>query len=187
MGLKNKSMYAILGILSISPGTGYDIKKYCDTVLSNFWNENFGHIYPTLRKLLSDGRIEVVSHARAENKITYRITEQGRRELHAWLAQDSEQQPIRSEFLLKLLFSSDQPRDDVIATLEKHKAEHNARIGTYRAMQRAVVQGIPQVSKERAVFLNAVLRRGVLSSEAVMQWCDETIEALKSADNPSLV
>ena len=45
--IKNKSRFAILGILNIQPSSGYDIKKYCDTVISGIWNENFGHIYPT--------------------------------------------------------------------------------------------------------------------------------------------
>ncbi|MDF2869325.1 MAG: hypothetical protein K0R05_900 [Anaerocolumna sp.] len=58
MAIKNKTRYAILGILSIHSGTGYDIKKYCDTVISNFWNENFGHIYPVLNQLLSEGLIQ---------------------------------------------------------------------------------------------------------------------------------
>lgn len=52
MALKNRSVYAILGILSVSPNTGYGIKKYCDTILKNFWNENFGHVYPTLKKMV---------------------------------------------------------------------------------------------------------------------------------------
>lgn len=72
--MKNKSMYAILGILSLSPGTGYDIKKYCDTVLSGFWNENFGRIYPTLKKMSDDALIEMLPCKENENKILYRIT-----------------------------------------------------------------------------------------------------------------
>ena len=61
MALKNRSMYAILGIMNLAPSTGYDIKRYCDKVLSGFWNENFGHIFPTLNCMLGYGMIDVVS------------------------------------------------------------------------------------------------------------------------------
>lgn len=178
MALKNRSMYAILGILSLSPSTGYDIKKYSDSVLASFWNENFGHIYPTLKTMLGEGMIEIVDRAASTKKIRYGITEKGRREFGVWLAEDTEQQPIRSEFLLKLLFSSSQPRESVVATLQAHRARHTAQIAAYQGMQSKLAQGIPEVSRERSVFLNAVLRRGILSSEAVVQWCDETIAEL---------
>jgi DNA-binding PadR family transcriptional regulator len=46
-----KSKYAILGMLSIAPMSGYDIKKQVETSISNFWSESYGQIYPALRNL----------------------------------------------------------------------------------------------------------------------------------------
>src|SRR5574344_1554542 len=112
MSLKNRSMYSILGILSSSPATGYDIKKYSDTVLSGFWNENFGHIYPTLKKLLQDGLIGIDSEKTEEKKVRYHITKKGKSALDEWLSEETLQPPIRSEFMLKLLFSSSRPKEN---------------------------------------------------------------------------
>lgn len=179
MALKNKSMYAILGILNLSPSTGYDIKKYSDKVLSGFWNENFGHIYPTLKKMLEDGMIEVVFREENEKKVRYGITEKGKQELETWLLEETMQQPVRSEFMLKLLFSSSQPRENVIGMLEKYKEMHDKNIEKYQEMQKKLDQGIQEISKERVCFVRAVLRRGIISSEAVIRWCDETIEELQ--------
>lgn len=179
MALKNKSMYAILGILNLSPSTGYDIKKYSDKVLSGFWNENFGHIYPTLKMLLRDGMIEIVDKEKDEKKILYNITERGKQELNAWLLEDTTQQPVRSEFMLKLLFSSDAPRKNVIRMLEDYKKIHEKNIERYLAMQKDLEQGIKEISKERACFLKAIIRKGIISSEAAVQWCDETIEVFQ--------
>ncbi len=36
--------------IPMKPGSGYDIKKFCDKAISYFWNENFGHIYPVLKQ-----------------------------------------------------------------------------------------------------------------------------------------
>ena len=179
MALKNKSIYAILGILNLSPSSGYDIKKYCDKVLSGFWNENFGHIYPTLKMMLEDGMIEVVSREKNEKKIKYGITEKGKQELEAWLLEETTPQPMRSEFLLKLLFSSSQPREKVIHMLENYKKLHEKNLDKYLGMLKDLEQGNQDISKERVCFVKAVLRRGIISNEAVIRWCDETIEELQ--------
>lgn len=179
MGLKNKSMYAILGILNISPSTGYDIKKYSDKVLSGFWNENFGHIYPTLKMMLKDGMIEIVFREKNEKKVRYGITEKGKQELETWLLEETMQQPIRSEFMLKLLFSSSQPRENVIRMLENYKELHEKNLEKYLGMQKDLEQGIQEISKERVRFIKAVIRKGIISSEAVTHWCDETIDELQ--------
>ncbi|MYF92724.1 MAG: PadR family transcriptional regulator, partial [Gemmatimonadetes bacterium] len=51
----NKSKYAIMGMLSIRPMSGYDMKKLIAQSISYFWNESFGQIYPTLKKLVEEG------------------------------------------------------------------------------------------------------------------------------------
>jgi len=183
MAIRNRSVYAILGILNLAPSTGYEIKRYSDKVLSGFWNENFGHIYPTLRKMLDDGWIETVTEEENQNRIRYGITGKGKQELAAWLSEETVQQPVRSEFMLKFMFSSSQPSESVIRMLEHYKKTHEEHISQYRGMQQDLVQGL-NISKERAVFINAVLRRGILSGEASIRWCDETIEEVQHLHAP---
>lgn len=177
MALKSRSTYAILGLLNLSPSTGYDIKKYCDTVLDGFWHENYGNLYPTLKKMLDEGTIKIVCGASGEKKIVYGITEKGKSELNVWLNEDTQPQPVRSEFMLKLLFSSSLPKERVLAMLEKRKSEQANKLSLYKSMQRSLAQGLPAVTQERAIVLNAVLHSGILACEAALQWCDETIEA----------
>ena len=49
-----KSKYAILGMLSIEPMSGYDIKKEIEESISNFWTESYGQIYPVLKSLVAE-------------------------------------------------------------------------------------------------------------------------------------
>ena len=181
MGLKNKSMYAILGVLNLSPSSGYDIKKYSDKVLSGFWNENFGHIYPTLKRMLEDGMIEINSKEDNEKKIRYEITQKGKQELETWLLEDTVQQPMRSEFMLKLFFSSNQPKENVIQAIENYKNLHKKNMEKYIEMQKDLEKGIKEIAEERICFYKAVLRKGILSSKATVQWCDETIIDLQKS------
>lgn len=168
-------MYAILGILNITPSTGYDIKKYCDTVLTGFWNENYGHIYPTLKVLSDKGMISTVEQQESDGKIQYQITEKGKEELNCWLLENTEPQPMRSEFMLKFIFSSNQSSEQIKKMLMDYKALHEKKIEKYQEMLEKLQNGEPSITPERKRFLRAVLRRGVLSDQAVIDWCEETL------------
>jgi DNA-binding PadR family transcriptional regulator len=176
MAITNKSRYAILGILNISPGTGYDIKKYCDTVISQIWNENFGHIYPTLKWLEKHGFIQKVFQEEKPRKIQYRITGQGKEMLMNWLQEETIHQPVRSEFMLKFLFSNLLPLEKVIGMLSDYKEMQEKKLEKYMKMKKDMDKGIMEISPQRALYMGATLRRGIISYQGNIQWCRETME-----------
>jgi hypothetical protein len=45
-GRATTSRYALLGMLSLGPGSGYDLKKRIEGSLAHFWSESYGQIYP---------------------------------------------------------------------------------------------------------------------------------------------
>src|SRR5260370_29665726 len=106
MGKENKSKYAILGVLSYSPMSGYDIKKFIQQSISNFWNESYGQIYPILKQLTSEGLAS--SHTEKQEgkpeRYMYTLTGKGREALQQWLTEPSEHLVGRVDVLLKLLF-----------------------------------------------------------------------------------
>lgn len=55
MAKENKSRYALLGVLSVCPGSGYDIKKFMEQSTGYFWSESYGQIYPLLKQLEQEG------------------------------------------------------------------------------------------------------------------------------------
>ena len=177
--MKNKSRYAILGILNISPSTGYDIKKYCDTIISGIWHENYGHVYPTLKVLEQEGCIRQISEVIESRKIRYEITDEGKDELLKWLQEKTLMQPVRSEFMLKFLFSSQIPVGKVLEMLNQYKKGQKQELNKYKDLEKELENGIPEISMERARFLKATLRRGILASQASIQWCEETMLEFK--------
>lgn len=179
MALRNRSKFAILGILNIAPGSGYDIKKYCDTVISNIWSENYGHIYPMLKSLEKEGLIEQVSQENAGRKIQYRTTQTGKEELMSWLCEETVSQPLRSEFMLKFLFSNNLPKENGIRMLTEYREQQRVKLDGYYNMMNELDSGIKEISKEREMYLRATLRRGILSGESMIEWCDETTEIFR--------
>jgi DNA-binding PadR family transcriptional regulator len=79
MAKENKTKYALLGVLSLGPASGYDIKKYCDVSIAHFWNENYGHIYPVLRQMEAEGLVDRKTEMNeGKARHVYHMTEQGR-------------------------------------------------------------------------------------------------------------
>ena len=48
----------VLGLLSLGPRSGYDIKTVVDRSTRFFWAASYGQIYPELRRLEDEGLIE---------------------------------------------------------------------------------------------------------------------------------
>lgn len=176
MAIKNKSRYAILGILNIASASGYDIKKYCDTVISGIWNENFGHIYPTLKGLEQDGMIYKLSNEEESRKVLYGITQQGKEELMTWLQEETLPQPVRSEFMLKFLFSNQLPKDRVIEMLKEYEKLMEEKLALYLQHEKDLDKGVKEISSERLIYLRATLRKGIIAYQGTIQWCQETLD-----------
>ncbi len=101
----SKTKYAILGILTIKPMSGYEIKKMIDSSIAHFWNESFGQLYPALSKMAEEELISVTSeNVGSKPKNIYSITEKGITILREWLALSSDTEQVRVESLLKIFF-----------------------------------------------------------------------------------
>jgi len=176
----NTTRYALLGVLRITPGSGYDIKKLCDMSISHFWSENYGHIYPMLKKLESEALVTRESHQTAGRppRSVYRITEKGTDELREWLLKPAENHPMRFELMLKVFFGQDLPAEDVIAKLRNERETHARKLEAYRGIEETLNNNEPQRSAPGLPFWLASLDFGKRFSKAMVEWCDDTIRAI---------
>ncbi len=184
MPADNKTRYAILGVLSIMPGSGYDIKKFCDQGISMFWNENFGHIYPMLRRMELDGAIEKVTGATSgyPPRTVYAITAKGREELIAWLARPVDHSPARLELLLKLTFAKHIPKETMIAELERVRDRHMAMLQACQRSERELMAKPAAVADPGYPYWLATVRYGIGDAGFRVQWCQQTIDSLRGLD-----
>lgn len=179
MAIKNKTKYALLGVLSLMSGTGYDIKKFCDKSISHFWNENFGHIYPVLAQLERDGLIFLNDSDGDARKKVYSISEKGLTEFTDWLLLPVEYQPARSELLLKLSFASLVPKEKTIAMLQEVKERRKRELKEYLTIEASYENTYKIKESKDYPYWLAPLRFGILTAEAAIKWCDETIENIE--------
>jgi DNA-binding PadR family transcriptional regulator len=89
--------YALLGLIGMSPTTGYDIHKvFATTPLAHF-SSSPGAIYPALRRLAQGGLLEAKldTTREARPRRVYALTGSGQKALDAWL-----HQPVTREELI---------------------------------------------------------------------------------------
>jgi DNA-binding PadR family transcriptional regulator len=178
----NKTKYAILGVLSQMSGSGYDIKKVCDSSIAYFWNENYGHIYPVLKKMESEELItkQVEQTEGRPVKNVYSITEKGREELEKWLMLPVDHGSVRSEFLLKIFWSKDIPVDNIIEKIQKEKEDCEKNLKEYLKVETFLKSGKSHEDKKNLVLWLSTLNYGKYDEKSKIKWCEETLKSLET-------
>jgi DNA-binding PadR family transcriptional regulator len=168
----------------MKPGSGYDIKRFCDKTISHFWNENFGHIYPVLKQLEKDELIEANHATDQDRKKVYHVTDKGRNAFYDWLVQEVEVTPPRSELLLKLSFGSYMPEDKVIEMLQGMKERYRKNVVLYKELEASYVTNEASRMDRAYPYWLSSLRYGIVTAEATLQWCEDTIQLLLTTNKP---
>lgn len=176
----SKTDAAILGMLTVEPMSGYDMKKFSERSLAHFWHESYGNLYPRLKRLASEGLVEGRRDARpnAPDAIVYSLTEAGRRRFREWLEEAPEPERVRNELLLKVFFGAHAAPEVTRARIEAHRAEQVERLEHYRTVGQG--SGDEEGTRPEALFWWMSLRRGVVLTEARIRWCDECLRILDS-------
>lgn len=187
MKRESKSLYALLGVLSLEPQSGYEIKKWIEKSLAHFWQEGYGQIYPNLKRLVHDGLATVYTERQEgkPDKKIYTITTNGRRQLQDWLKSPIQKLPQeKHEILLKLFFGHMVDIDANLAHVTLHQERMSDILQTYRNIEEILRKG--ERNNPEVAYQLITVRSGILTAEAVIEWCKETIKTLndlKTADH----
>ena len=177
---KSTSRYALLGMLSIKPMSGYDIKKLIETSISNFWTESYGQIYPILKTLVAEKLVTRSTEKQSgkPDRHVYALTDAGRAVLRDWLALAPTPQVDRNELLLKLFFGEEIPVDVSLAHIAEFRLRHQQLIERYQAIEENIKS--QHAENPNAPFWLVTVRYGLRTSKALLRWCDDAAEALGS-------
>lgn len=114
--------YAILGILSYKPMTGYDIKKIIQDSTFMYWSGNNNQIYKSLSELLNKGMVtnEVKHQEGSPTKKVYKITDEGLDALKEWVLFSIEPNEIKKPFLIQLAWSNQLNTNELNAIIDEY-------------------------------------------------------------------
>lgn len=175
---ETKSKYAILGMLSIAPMSGYDIKKRIEESISNFWTESYGQIYPILKSVVAEKLVTktVEKGSGKPDRHVYSLTERGRRELQRWLSEGVTPKVERNELLLKLFFGEEVAPETSIRHIEQYRELQRGLLERYQAIE-AEVKAQYRDNPNLPYWL-LTIRYGQHVSRALLEWCDEALGKL---------
>ena len=177
MPRENKTKYAVLGLLTYAPLSGYDIRRIYEQSLGNFWSESYGAIYPILKRLEEEGLAtrEVQRQAGKPDRNVYTITDLGREEMHRWLAQPPEPVRERVELLLKLFHGWEVGPAVMIEHVKAARAENVALLELYAHYDEMMTRA----NEPPSPYWLMTVSLGQHKSRAFIEWCDETIAKLE--------
>lgn len=174
--------YAILGLLNQKDMTGYELMKQFESALCEFWSAKHSQIYPELKKLTTEGKIEYIieiSGTVLEKKV-YSITDSGRKDFLKWLSRDEEMEKTPKDvFRLKLFFSNCLSPELRLSHIESQLLQHEKRLEHLKGNQSKFIDVPASDSDEFGDYL--VLIGAVMREEMVCDWLRRCKELCESA------
>lgn len=177
MAAETSTDFAILGMLTLRPMSGYEIRQLMSQSIAHFWSESYGQLYPSLKKLEAARLvIKRTEPGQKRDKHIYTITPAGREKLQVWLEEAPRPQPPRSELLLKLFILSPTAAEtsmEHVARARNRAIEDLRLLGYVEEKIRSEHAGHPQL--QQWLYTLSFGRHRV---EAVVRWADEVLSDL---------
>ncbi len=175
--------YALLGLVGMSPMTGYDVHKvFASTPLAHF-SSSPGAIYPALRRLARGGLLQarLDSTKEARPRRVFSLTAAGERAIEQWLRRPvTREELIRSDGAPVLRFSlaaGRLRREEILDYLESYQKAVAAYLKELYG--HAELTTAPESLHGRlALFL------GIRGSECELEWTKWAASEIKRAPRP---
>ncbi|GAA0898634.1 hypothetical protein GCM10009557_74020 [Virgisporangium ochraceum] len=111
--------HAILGLLAIQPWSSYELTKQMSRSLHHFWPRAESKLYEEPKKLVAQGLATASTRTVGRRTSTvYEITPAGRAALREWVGVPGAGPALEFELLLKVFFSENGSRADLLANLK---------------------------------------------------------------------
>lgn len=174
--------HVLLGLLQLSPMTGYDLKKHLDSSISHLWSADKAQVYRTLSTMVDEGlaTVKVVRGVNFPDRQEHHITEKGREVLHEWLLGPNEKQSVREPFLIRVFNAGNLEAAELeslfivrLGVLEREIAEFNAE-------REALGDAATRAGDRRSFLMAATLEATIVKLEAELKWIKSTLKELKN-------
>lgn len=172
--------HTLLGFLNMWPLSGYDLTKMFGATVRFYWSATHTQIYRTLKQMLQEGLVEqeLVRQTDYPNKKLYHITDRGREELLAWLAEPADIPPVRHRLLVKMSLGEELDTETIIRLLEDYRKKLQQRLDLYDKRNKQITQEYARSERERFLW-DAVLDNGISVYETELEWIDRTLRGLQ--------
>jgi len=171
-------MEVLLGLLTVEPMSGYDLGLTIRGSVGHFWNESYGQIYPSLKKLANNGFVSCKTERQKgkPDRRIYSITKKGRERLKQWLAIPPQPEVPRNEMLLKLFFGEHIPAQILMGYVEHMATERRALLELLERAEREEID--KNLRYPGAPYWRMAAHFGQMEMRAHLRWARETLTEL---------
>ena len=169
----------ILGLLTQEPMSGYDIKRFLESLGWLVGSPSYGAIYPALHTLLQDSlvTVQVLSDNNKPPRKIYTITEAGERALQEWILQPFNPNASTRAFTMRLILANHLSADGLIA----HLQQRYKQVADRRA---ALIKMNDSLDREMDVGQRLTQDYAMTMANAELLWLESVLQQL--AAQPSL-
>ncbi|MFI1466705.1 PadR family transcriptional regulator [Streptomyces wuyuanensis] len=174
--------HAILVSLLEKPGSGYELARRFERSIGYFWTATHQQIYRVLKRMESDGLLEVreVAQQGRPDKKEYSVAGPGRAALSRWLHEPVEPESIRHELAVKIRGVAFDDPAGLVSEVERHRKAHADRLAHYLSGERRDFTGpeAPLPLDAGRELQHAVLRGGIAYERMTIAWLDDVLATL---------
>lgn len=177
--------HVLLGLVCLSPASGYDLKRTFATTPAGVYQPSSGALYPALRRLEAKALIQAKpadsATRSARRRRVYESTEAGQTAHLAWLRTPVEPATVARDLGLHLMrfvmMEYAFPPDDVLGFLFSLK---DALAASTKQLERFLAAPTAPGGRHPRLALN----HGLAIHRASLHWTKETIAALRPPPQP---
>ncbi|TLS35677.1 PadR family transcriptional regulator [Pseudalkalibacillus caeni] len=175
--------YALLGLLSKEPSTGYELAQRFKETMTHFWTAHHTQIYRELGKMEKEELVssKIIHQEEYPDKKIYSIESKGYEDLIQWLARDTVGQPkLKDEQLMRVSLFHLISSKEAITYLNKTKKLHTDGLAFMERWKRLNFPDEKVPKQELGEYLT--LEYGMRYMKNWIEWCDWAIEVLEKFD-----
>lgn len=168
--------HAILAMLTVEKGSGYDLVKRFNQSIRYFWTSSFQQIYRELQSLedARSIRYDCVEQSGKPDKKVYEVNPQGVDELREWLQKPAKYTTLKEPLLIKIFAGALADPEALLKELEDHEAQHRKTLEEYLETERMLQES----QKADYQFPYQTLKLGISLERAWLEWCADVKETL---------
>ena len=178
--------YLILGLLILSPMTGYELQQFIKKNLALICSHSAGSVQTALSKLEKGGKVTAAKAVEGKRcKKTYSITQAGQAAFSHWVAQPMQAEKVKNMELSRLFFAGLARPEQRLAAIRDYIRQMEETRGVLQAIQACFGQmdpetfppGVdwPQVLR----FQGYTIEYGIAAAEFEIGWYSRLLQELE--------
>lgn len=178
--------YLILGLLILSPMTGYELQQFIKKNLALICSHSAGSVQTAISKLKREGKINVRDTAEGgRKKKIFAVTETGRAAFSLWVAQPMQADKVKNMELARLFFAGLAKPEDRITAIRDYICQMEDTKGvlySIREFFRQMDQGeMPPGTDWAQVlrFQGYTIEYGIAAAEFEIEWYTKLLKELE--------